>query len=486
MEKYSKSLNNYNNTLKKDKIIEMNCNIMWHNINGITLISLIITIIILITLAGIVINLCLEENGLFKKAQNATDKYLTAAEDEEKALNELYKELGMIYLPENTKDTLAGTEVKLPESWTTTTASYVSTEDGTVVKKMVKSSNVIAIATGNGQTVPVPKGFYYVGGTLDSGVVISDYEEDKNKYAGIEDVPVGITLKEDNTINYELKGNLFVWIPSTIDSYEKYDWGTSYRSIIYNFDIPASEKIQIQKYEGFYVGRFEAGLASTINELETTTTNGEQTNYNSYAMPQSKAGLVPWNFIDYFHAKVNADNMYNTEYVQSGLITGAMWDTMIIWMANGIKNSDILVSAKLGNFASTTPKINIGRKAYTYYSSLYKTDKFETTWSQSTQTNIITKPAGTQISGKNEKNSYILTTGSSEECKLKNLYDVAGNLSEWTEEAALATTSSGVLTNARVQRGGSAMHDIAVCYRNYNNSIRTGGVTGYRVALYIK
>lgn len=57
--------------------------------HGITLISLVITIVILIILAGIAINLSLGENGIFTRAKQARDMYLTAAEEEQKNLNEL-------------------------------------------------------------------------------------------------------------------------------------------------------------------------------------------------------------------------------------------------------------------------------------------------------------------------------------------------------------------------------------------------------------
>ncbi|MCI8344868.1 MAG: hypothetical protein HFJ42_02675 [Clostridia bacterium] len=56
---------------------------------AITLISLVITIIILIILAGVGINLSLGENGIFKRAKEAKNKYLIAQENEEKGLNEI-------------------------------------------------------------------------------------------------------------------------------------------------------------------------------------------------------------------------------------------------------------------------------------------------------------------------------------------------------------------------------------------------------------
>lgn len=84
---------------------------------GITLISLVITIILLIILAGIIINIGLGENGLFTRAKEARNKYLTAQKQEEQMLNELYKQLGIEEeLLENTKNTEAGTIVQDSEN----------------------------------------------------------------------------------------------------------------------------------------------------------------------------------------------------------------------------------------------------------------------------------------------------------------------------------------------------------------------------------
>ena len=128
-------------------------------------------------------------------------------------LNELYKQLGLEgELPENTKEIEAGTTVKMPNKWGTNTPTYVSEKDGKEVITSKKVASVYAVSAGNGDTIPVPLEFYYVGGTLNSGVVISDNREDQNLYAGKEDV------------SKELKGNQFVWIPCTLEDYHKIDF----------------------------------------------------------------------------------------------------------------------------------------------------------------------------------------------------------------------------------------------------------------------
>ncbi|MFR2534870.1 MAG: hypothetical protein ACLS95_06570 [Clostridia bacterium] len=60
---------------------------------GITLVSLVVTIIILIILAGISINTLVGDTGIITKAQQAKENTLLAQEEEVKQLNQLYEEI---------------------------------------------------------------------------------------------------------------------------------------------------------------------------------------------------------------------------------------------------------------------------------------------------------------------------------------------------------------------------------------------------------
>ena len=60
---------------------------------GITIISLVVTIIILIILAGVSLNLTLGQNGIITKAKQAKENIELAKVEEETRLNELYNEL---------------------------------------------------------------------------------------------------------------------------------------------------------------------------------------------------------------------------------------------------------------------------------------------------------------------------------------------------------------------------------------------------------
>ena len=67
---------------------------------GITLIALVVTIIILLILAGVTLNMALSGDGLFSRARNATEKYKKAQEDEAKLISEIGKEMNSEYVGE--------------------------------------------------------------------------------------------------------------------------------------------------------------------------------------------------------------------------------------------------------------------------------------------------------------------------------------------------------------------------------------------------
>ena len=103
----------------------------WKN-RGITLISLIITIIVLLILAGITINLTIGEDGIITRAQEAGKNYIDAAEDERIQLGEFTNEMKNIIKDisneNNTVDNTSKPFVDLIES------------DGASLSKMLPST----------------------------------------------------------------------------------------------------------------------------------------------------------------------------------------------------------------------------------------------------------------------------------------------------------------------------------------------------------
>ena len=325
------------------------------------------------------------------------------------------------------------------------------------------------VETSTGESVPVPKGFYYVGGTLSNGVIISDNEADKYN---------GTTDKTTYAYTRSLLGNQFVWIPCTTSAYVKTDWGK--QNAEWDTTTPKTELLQIEKYGGFYIGRYEAGLASTISEFTTNqTSTGSNQVYNQYGVPQSKAGLVPWNFIDWTHSKANAENMYNNNYVNSGLITGTQWDVILNTMKSkaGLSDSDIANSNSWGNYTDKQLTYT-GRKAIAYCNSgsIYILQPF------GAETTNGIKGTHTDILGEGE----LLTTGASSTTEKYHIFDIAGNLWEWTEENShYATTDQHRVTRGSSYREMSSMYSAS--HRDAKMPVSfTGLGMGFRVVLYIK
>ncbi len=330
--------------------------------------------------------------------------------------------------------------------------------DGTEVTGLETVSTVYAISVGNGETVPVPYGFYYVGGTFNTGVVISDNETDKNKYVGKENVGI------------DLQGNQFVWIPCESNNYKKTSWGqgtvTNRSNGYWDTTVDTAGLIQTEKYGGYYVARYESGL--DLSKAHTTSL-AYNSNYHDKetAKPQSKAGLIPWSFVTWSTAKSRAQEMYETNYVRSGLITGTQWDVMINTISS--KTGASLTNSQWGNYDNTSITYN-GAGATVGSETLGK----------------FTGDGGKTNSSIGSK--MLLYTGSSEQCMKYNLYDVAGNLWEWTDEISYYGGNSS--SEYKVLRGGCSFDSTTsypVCFRHCVRGVSFPYcVYGFRVVLYIK
>ena len=73
------------------------------------------------------------------------------------------------------------------------------------------------------------------------------------------------------------------------------------------------------------------------------------------------------------------------------------------------------------------------------------------------------------------------TTGSNENYAVKNIYDLGGNVFEWTMEA--------YVTDRRVLRGGNSYYsglEGPASFRDYHSPSNSGAYYGFRLVLYIK
>ena len=169
--------------------------------------------------------------------------------------------------------------------------------------------------------------------------------------------------------------------------------------------------------------------------------------------------------------------MYNTNSVSSGLITGTQWDVMLkkIVEKTDLTEADLTNSVNWGNHSNNSIEYK-GRLARAWYSSGWYLAAF-----------------GEKTEGKtssySSNNGDLLTTGASRQTEKYHIYDVAGNLWEWTDEASLYKEGNANETNwqyLNCRGSGFLSNERSTVYRGYGWDGYTFVDTGFRVVLYIK
>ncbi len=156
---------------------------------GITLVALVVTIIILLILAGVTLNLALADNGLFSKAKDAVEKYKKAEEDEENALSKMTDMLENITINYND---YVGCYV---DGYKLDIKTCIITPDETGVHDNIDKNNVIAdnITADGTQTFTTENNMKWQ---------IWDYDENKKIIRLISEKPTNDTLTLHGATGY--------------------------------------------------------------------------------------------------------------------------------------------------------------------------------------------------------------------------------------------------------------------------------------------
>ena len=191
-------MNKKENKISKEiKINKKSARKNYSNQTGITLIALVVTIVVLLILAGVSLNAIFSENGIIKRAQDAQNKMDQATQNDLNALNELNEWLdGKINgsLGGNTSggNTTGGNDNP------TTTLPKISTLVGTVVDKNTKAEDAY------GNKITIPKGFKILAHSENTTTGDVTYTYSGDNIPAVQD---GIVIENGTD------GNQFIWVP---------------------------------------------------------------------------------------------------------------------------------------------------------------------------------------------------------------------------------------------------------------------------------
>ena len=417
---------------------------------GVTLIALAVTIVVMLILAGVTISVLNGENGIVKQAQKAKEESKIKELKEKvridiagKRVENINGELRVSVLkeildkyfdnvPVETQIT-SETELKAKEEY----GKYEMKISDIDVGEITYETSYTIFKDVNGEQVPIPEG-YIVSENSDENIV--------NK---------GLVISDS-------RGNEYVWISCTVNSssnklqYKRTEWGVekdgtdNSRAIkdeltLKDIDVTYSktdtdngineeiskeivaqinaEKESIKKYGGYYIGRYEVG-----KDNKTAVIKAEQEPYVN----------IKWS-----KAYELAKGIGGGEGATTYLCSSYSWDTAINFIQNTTgKNYATSIIGFNGNWKSQEVKDSSGK---------------------------VIKPVNTA-----QRLNTGLTTA------LCNIYDMGGNVGEFTTELNPGTSETVVL------RGGNNYNNGPAGGRWDNGSGIAGSIYGFRATLFLK
>ncbi len=403
MEKQEKS---ERKNLNKEKKI-----IMKRNTKGITLIALVVTIIVLIILAGVSINLVFGNLGIVTKAKEAKRMQEQAELNEQIALGELSNEI------DKTLGTPTQKQIKTVEELKN--AGTYMTEPTTL-----KDSNE--------NLIKVPKGFKIAedsGINVTEGVVIEDKDVIKdignnrgNQYVWI---PVGTGIKKSDGTTVDITLGRYTFADGTND---KASDGTTVLAkgtpiLKQNAENYTQEVLINPYYKELAI--YRQGVASSGLDGLNTTSRGKKKADGTYEGIKSFIDSVKSNggyYIARYEASYGTDGKANSKVSNSFINTNGTAPTTEGALWNNITQLNAATACYDIYTTATTDLIN----SYAWDTAIVYIQNFS---------------GDTEYSYKKSINSILANTGNNndEKCKIN---DMASNTYEWTTEYSPRATSS--------------------------------------------
>ena len=373
------------------------------NNKGITLVALVGTIVVLLILAGVSINLVLGNNGIIAKAQEAKTKSAEASENDLKGMNSLIEQM------ESTLNGSGNGGKTEPE-----TVPYLPSDDFHYdTSTSVDTGLVIKDASGNEYVwvvVPRTTAVYKITGLGKTAFTDADYTS------------IEKDLKDYTSTYVTEEGYSDTWYAD--DQNEGWLSETEYKTL------KNSMLKSVYENGGFYVGRYEAGIGT--NRTSNTDKNSEEKYITPSTALVTKADAYPYTWVTRTQAQNLASNV-NSGTKTSSLMFGVQWDLVLAFMHNKGTIADSTLtsnSTTIGNYCNSTFQLSQTGK----YATL-SNRTLSSTW------NIATAATANFVDSSRNKIAHpygdgiLVTTGTSEQSKVMNIYDIAGNVWEWTLES---------------------------------------------------
>ena len=420
----------------------------YSNQTGITLIALVVTIVVLLILAGVSINAIFSENGIIKRAKDAQNKMDQATQNDLDSINELNN-----WIDGKINGTTGGGTTGGDANPSTT--SKISTLVGTVVDKNTKAEDAY------GNKITIPKGFKVVAHGTVAGSATYTYSGDN-----IPAVQDGIVIENGTD------GNQFVWVPvGTIKNKNN-----------------TTNTITLGRYEfDSNTGALKSNTPAQVASVENCTQEVVISN-SCKELSVFRAGNTA---TDSTAQNATARNL--KEFISTTLSNGGYYIARFEASGTASKitskyNQKVLVDITQPNAAK------LAREMYEEVKEnnelVYASDLVNSYAWDTAIVFIQTYSVKTDYASHNESNTTkaFTATGKNND-KYCNIFDMSGNASEWTTE--YSTNSDGSIFNPCVLRGGyydtdgGRAHD-CTSDRGIDYTIISYSNLGLRPLLYVK
>ena len=398
----------------------------------------------------------LGDNGIIDKAKEAQRKSAEATQNDLIGMNELAQQL-----EEKINGSAgsgsgnggaggSGAGTKVPAEATAETAPYFP--DNTFTKKE---------------------------GTIDTGLVIKDASG--NEYVWVVVPRTTAVYKTTGLGKTTFTDADYTSIENDLKEYTKtYRGSISYSDVYYPDDknvgwfadataynnLKNSMLKSVYENGGFYVGRYEAGIDTTAGTNRTSNT--DKNSNGKYTMPSttpvSRADAYPYTWVTRTQAQNLASNV-NSGTKTSSLMFGVQWDLVLAFMHNK------------GNIADSTLTSNSTTMG-NYKVNLWTIKNANAKYSTNSGSTFTACPNPFK---KESYSSILLTTGADSSFSVQNIYDIAGNVWEWTLEKTSNTN------NPCADRGGFFIgtgSDYPAAGRYDDSADVSSKVIGFRVSLF--